>query len=273
MSSTSFLILLFAIPAQHTTEKPAKAENVESARASEWLKLAKQQAAEYQIHVGTDRDHKLILRAEPILRWTNPRYGQVHACAFIWTSRGRPEVLAKFITRYKPHRFATHGFQSLCLNTLTAQRADRRVWFPSRAGVELRPIPEAPKPADSPAVRLRQMRTLAREFSVHRRLNDQAEWQRLLTTPTYRYDSADENLLDGAMFVFVTDSVPMLVLLIETGRTADGYAWQYALARMTSANLGVFYKDQKVWSVPKLPWNYRNLREPIIKFVVSKAHQ
>ena len=104
-------------------------------------------------------------------------------------------------------------------------------------------------------------------------MGDQAEWQRLLTTPTYRYDSADENLLDGAMFVFVTDSVPMLVLLIETGRTADGYAWQYALARMTSANLGVFYKDQKVWSVPKLPWNYQNLREPIIKFVVSKAHQ
>ncbi len=271
MSSVSLLILLVALPAQvqsHPSEKPAGPDDVVSARAGEWLKLARQQAAQYQFHLGTGGKRQLTLRPKPVLQWTNPREGESYSYAFIWTNRGRPEVMAEFITRYTPRRYDTHGFQSLCLNTLTAQRDGRRVWQPSGAGVKLKAVPDAPTPAGSPAGRLRQLRALARTFSVHRhgRRDDDTEWQRLLTAPIYRYESADRNLLDGAMFVFVSDSVPKLTLLIEARRTTDGHEWRYAPVRLTSASLRVFYNGREVWDLPKKPWSVENPREPEILF-------
>ena len=39
---------------------------------NERMELMKKAAAEYEIYLGSDRQDKLSLRAEPILRWSNP---------------------------------------------------------------------------------------------------------------------------------------------------------------------------------------------------------
>ena len=51
---------------------------------------------------------------------------------------------------------------SLSLQPLVAEHSGGESWTPTRPGVELKPIPDAPAPAASPAQRLRQIRELAK---------------------------------------------------------------------------------------------------------------
>ena len=115
----------------------------------------------------TDSDpaKTLVLSSEPVLRWTNPLRGTVAGAVFVWVADGRPEVVASL------YRYTVEGkmveddeFQSLATTGLTATRDGRAVWAPRTAGINLAPIPGAPKPAATPAERLRQMRALAHEF-------------------------------------------------------------------------------------------------------------
>jgi hypothetical protein len=65
----------------------------ENTLAKEFLVVAKREAAAYTIrHVGSDRP--LALRAEPIMKWSNPVVGSIYGDVFIWTENGRPEAVA-----------------------------------------------------------------------------------------------------------------------------------------------------------------------------------
>jgi len=102
-----------------------------------------------------------------------------------------------------------HEFHSLSLSTLDVTRRGTHdaLWKPKRPGIELTPIEGAPPPARSAAQRLVQMRTLAREFSAATRDTQDKRWElRLLSQPLYRYESTDPDVLDGALFAFVTSA-------------------------------------------------------------------
>ena len=82
------------------------------------------------------------------------------------------------------------------------------VLMAERPGVELKPIPDAPKPGPTATSRLKQMRTLAAEYSVTAQYGDSKEQLRLLPAPVYRYASEKQGVTDGALFAFARGTDP-----------------------------------------------------------------
>jgi hypothetical protein len=123
--------------------------------------------------------------------------------------------------------------------------------------VQLKPIPDAPAPAKTPAQRLRQIRELAKDFTARQTAWSGVDYEmRLLLQPLYRYEGTERDLIDGALFAFVHAGDPEVFLLIEARQGGSTPEWQYALARFNSVFLAVRHKGREIWSVqPIVPWS------------------
>ena len=134
-------------------------------------------------------------------------------------------------------------------------------------------------PAEMPAARLRQMKTLASQFSSTmlgwKADKTDREPLRLLPQPLYRYDSKRSDVLDGAVFAFVQGTDPESLFLIEAFKKGDGFKWQFAFVRRTSGELEGRHKDNVVWHADRFPTNndprstHRSLGRPLDLSVLS----
>src|SRR5262249_26362888 len=117
-----------------------------SAESEVFQKYARKTAAEYDIRLVAEPDRKVVLRDEPILRWTNPVGGhQAHGEVFLWTDRGRPEaVLSLYEVTQTDGVHEHHEFSSLSLGDLKAQRSGAAAWAPPAGSVEMKRFPDAP---------------------------------------------------------------------------------------------------------------------------------
>jgi len=228
--------------------------------------FAKQEAASYTIRLdGSDRP--LTLRPEPVLLWSNPVMGTIYGDVFVWTADGRPEVVASIYRFYRPEPHRADEFHSLAFGRLIAEREGSAAWTPSRRGLELKPIPGAPPPAASAAARLRQMRTLAQEFTSRQTNRAGVDSDmRLLAQPIYRYENTKGDLVDGGLFVFVQGTDPELFLPIEARRTREGTTeWQYGATRMHGIHMRLYHRGREVWSVATIsPEQVFDTREPYV---------
>jgi hypothetical protein len=216
----------------------------------------------------------------PVMRWRNVVRGQVgEAMMVVWPHNGRPVAMASI---YPWDGKLIHEFDSLSRGTkVLAREKDRVFWSPATPGVEFKDVPKAPKPAKTPAERLRQMKVIAEGFKATMTgwaANDSdQEPLRLLPRPLYRYDLAkakepDPKLIDGVLFAFVLGTDPEVVLILEAVRTKaepeggvarpptpgeapekDEAVWQYACVRATSGGLEVRHGDEVVWTAKKHP--------------------
>ena len=272
MSVPTILLLFLSVPAQAAaTGGPAEAVGPadDKARAAEFLRFASQEANAYSFHrEAKEQGPPIVLHSEPILKWTNPIVGSISGGLYLWTAQGRPEVVASIYKWYSPVRPRDNEFQSLSLGTFVAQRDGAAVWMPGRPGVELKPFPESPPPAGTPAQRLRQMRNLAKGFAASHTDHRGVERDlRLLTQPVYRYEGTEADLIDGGLFVFVTGTDPEAFLLLEARQAGKAPRWYYALARMTHAKIVVSDRGREVWKVPLIdPAVVFDHREPYTKF-------
>jgi hypothetical protein len=227
----------------------------------------KRAAARYQIVSDSDPPKKLILAPEPVLHWTNPLRGTVAGAVFVWVVDGRPEAVASLFQYTSEGKTVEDDeFQSLATTALRATRDGQPVWVPRTAGVELAPIPGAPKPAATAAERLRQMRALAQEFHAFFDLAEEKSELRLLPKPLYRYETNRLDLPDGALFAFVQATDPEVLLVIEArslGGDSKAPVWQYGFARMSMVNLRAQHKDRNVWSV-NWATNYADPNQPYV---------
>jgi hypothetical protein len=224
---------------------------------SAWQRLFQQQADEYRIQF-VDRDASVQLRAEPILKWSQPVRGGGEGAVYLWTEHGRPVTIATFFiwpADNNRHGVA-HEFHSLVTEPLTARWRDR-TWSPPKNGVAWQHEDDLPTPAASSEQRLRQMRDLARQFQATSRDRQDKTWElRLLTRPLYRYDLPNGtgtppvgSLLDGGLFGFVEGTDLEIVLLLQAVQTENGPRWEYAFARMSDYRLAVRRNDRTVWDV------------------------
>ncbi|MDR3618059.1 MAG: hypothetical protein P4L85_01825 [Paludisphaera borealis] len=249
----------------------SEAQRDEKAMVEEFRALAKEEAASYTFRLeGSDRP--LRLRPESVLSYVDPVVGGVCGDVFIGTAEGRPEVVAAIYRFYArdPHRGA--AFDSMSLGKLTAERDGDVVWSPAKPGVELKPIPGAPAPADSAAGRLRQMRALAREFTsrqTNRAGVDSA--MRVLSQPLYRYEGTKGDLIDGGLFVFVHGGAPEIFMLIEARRMQDGTSeWRFGANRPHGIDLRLYHRGDLIWRAPEIPWSQIiDPREPYWGFRVD----
>jgi hypothetical protein len=232
--------------------KPATAEQKKVKRL---LALSQSEAARYTIFRDSARQEKLELQKEPVYVWTNVvRNGGQNGAVFVWTYRGRPEVVGSFHSNAandEPEKRAiTHEFHSLSPEILFPEREGPHRWQP-KSGLGSTPVPDAPAPANSPRQRMIQMREIVRKFSAHSIDLDKQTWQlRVLTEPLFRYKSTDPKVIDGALFAFVTSAGtdPEVIILLEASEGEAGLAWRYAVCRFSDLDLFVKYKDVEIWT-------------------------
>ena len=239
-------------------------------RADEFRDFAKQAIATYTVRPAAG-DRPLTLQPEPILRWSNPIVGEIYGDVFIWTSKGRPEVVGSLHKWYSPNHHSAIEFVSLSTGRVVVERGGQEIWAPSRSGIEMKAIPEAPAPATAPAQRLRQMRELAKDFTGREELYEETEREmRLLSQPLYRHAESQEPLIDGGLFAFVQGTDPETLLLIEARRVDGQPRWEYGLARLNHVAMRVSHRGRPVWSAPLLPWAVvQDRRQPYSTLGVS----
>jgi hypothetical protein len=217
-------------------------------------------AAEYTIYRDTSRKERAELRREPVFVGGDPVRSGGDCAVFVWTCRGRAEAIGTiFSFPTTGPRKLYHEFHTLSLSVLDVSRAGTHAstWTPLAPGIELAAVQGAPRPARSAAQRLSQMRALTRDFSASTK--DQMDRRlelRLLPQPLYRYESTDPDVVDGALFAFVTSTDPEALLVIEARKPAlaDDPVWQYAACRMTDLGLVVRHKGEDVFTAPLIPY-------------------
>jgi hypothetical protein len=266
LDALSVVALCGAVCAQ----APASKNDDDSARAARAAVLARKAVEEFSLRAG---DVALVLEREPVLVWANPVVGSIHGAVFVWTANGRPQAITSSFKWFTPAKHMGVEFHSLATRPITGAREGKQVWYPSRGGIALAPIRDAPAPADLAAARLRQMRALASQFTATATTPEGVTHDlRLLTKPIYRDSNAESGALsDGALFVFVLGTDPEVALRIEARPDNRGLAqWHYALARMSIRGLSASYRGQAVWSAPSIALGANSIlydrREPFTEF-------
>jgi hypothetical protein len=245
------LVLLLGCAAGLRADDPKPAPADQPNNAKRLLALHLGHAEEYEIFRNRNRREKLELQRNPVYVWTNPlRSGGQNGAVFVWTYKGRAEVVGSiFSYPVDGGRQMLHELHSLSSEILVPVRAGPKSWEP-KAGFTLKPLPEAPPPADSARQRGFQLRALSRDFTAHSIDREQTTWQlRLLPQPLYRYESTDPKVIDGALFTFVTSAGtdPEAMIVLEARQTDKGPQWQYAVARFSDLNVFVEHKKVEVW--------------------------
>jgi hypothetical protein len=235
-------------------EKPREKEDAEFAKAQQmkWNDFYRTEAAGYAISLNDDRRKVLKMQPQPVLLWSNPlRYGETNGSVFVWTFEGRVEAVGtvfSHLARQEPEkRYIAHSFLSLSLEPLVAERNETSAWSIKVPGIQPEKIPDAPVPAATAPLRLTQMRDLAREFSATTTLEGVEQELRLLSQPLYRYESTLPEVVDGALFTFVTGTDPELMLVIEARRTAAGPVWHFGAGPFSDLPITLRHKQVALW--------------------------
>lgn len=259
MNAAARLILVFAATIQ--VKDDSASQEAARSRHERILKIYTSDAAEYTIYRDSSRKERIELRRKPVLVCSNPTREGGDGAVFVWTCRGRAEVIGTLFSfpTIGPRQLY-HEFHSLSLSVLDVSRAGTHAstWTPSAPGIELAALTGAPGPAQSAAQRLSQMRELAREFSASTtNRSDRRLELRLLPQPLYRYESTDPDVVDGALFAFVTSTDPEALLVIEARKpSADGGpVWDYAVCQLTDLGLVVRHKGEEMFTAPLIPYN------------------
>jgi hypothetical protein len=289
MLLSRWLWIVLALPCQAPERASSKqlAEPAVQALHERLLALYTSEAAGYTIFRDSSRTERVELRREPVYVWTNPlRQNGQSGAVFVWTCRGRAEVIGTFFSSpANAPQNLNHEFHSLAVSVLDVSRSGPNTWTPQAPGIDLVAIAGAPAPARSSAQRLVQIRELARDFSVTTQDDKEKRWElRLLPKPLYRYESTDPEVLDGAVFAFVTsagtDPEALLVIEARKPKGAAGAVWHYGVGRFTDMNLWVRHKGREVFAGALIPWDspqqdpkhrYRAFRDRTISLVEEPA--
>ena len=188
----------------------------EKARAAASSEHGRKEVGALTIRAAGPAGEEFQLIRKPVLKWSNPIRGSVYGDVYIWTLKGRPEVVGSFLEWFQPIQSKEIELHSLSLGPLVAERPDQLSWTTDKAGVDFKPIPGAPAAAATAALRLRQMRELAKDFTARQISHTGIEYEmRLLLQPIYRYEGTEGDLVDGALFAIVHAGDPEVFLQIE----------------------------------------------------------
>ena len=263
MSTPSFapVCIALALAAQATDGK----QHLADANADR-LKFMKDSVQSYRLARSGDDAAVFKLQSDPVFRLGKQGDGVVlEGAIFLWADEvDRPAAAAQvFLVQSAAHSAGEwrHEFTSLSTRSFTATQAGKPRWMPMVAGVAFQPIPGAPKPADTPKERLRQMRELAGEFRAEDDFWGRG-WSilRLLPRPISRYGKVAATPEDGALFAFVLGTDPEAFLFIEARKGNGGLEWQYAFAPMTCWRSGPSTRgDPSGASVERSTGNRSNL--------------
>jgi hypothetical protein len=189
----------------------------------------------------------LTFAPKPLLRYSDPTRGggneaaaNVLLDASVWRlgTEGRPTALVAVEIYEAPDasRLLAYEFLSLSATKFSLRHKTEKIrWDATGSALDLKEVPDAPKPAATAAARLAQMRQLARRFAAKERLKNESIECRVLTQPIDRYQSPAEKIVDGAIFAYANGTNPEVGVVFES----DGERWRYGILRLTAAELSV----------------------------------
>ena len=189
----------------------------------------------------------LAVAAKPLLRYSDPTRGGVKTEAAdnvlldagVWRlgTEGRPTALVtvEIYLERKGSRVLSFEFLSLTEAKFSLKNKEGVRWDATGSALQLKELPEAPKPAATAAARLVQMRQMVRRFAATEKFNKQPIDCRLLPQPIDRYESAAQKVADGAIFAFANGTNPEVGIAFES----DGERWRYGILRLTAAESAV----------------------------------
>ena len=189
----------------------------------------------------------LTMASKPLLRYSDPTPRLVCLDAGVWRlgAEGRPTALVTLELYQAPDGSRLLSFEFLSLTekkfSLKHKTEDVR-WDATASGLDLKELPDAPKPAAMAAARLTQMRQLARRFVAKERYNKEFTESRLIAQPIDRYQSEAEKIVDGAIFAFANGTNPEIGIVLE----ASGERWRYGTLRFCSAEATVTLDGKEV---------------------------
>ena len=225
-----------------------QAEDSKEERAAR-LELMKASMAKYDVHSADEPRATYRPQADPVIRFTNPVGATKDGVIFLWIGEdGRPEAaIQSFLMRTG---LWGQEFTTLSRAPLVAEKRSGFSWRPRR-GLEFKPVPGAPKPADSGDQRLRQMKEMVEGFEVSDDFR-QKGWQALrpMPKPFARYGKPGTATVDGGMFCFALGTDPEAFLLLEANEGKDGAGWHYAFAPQSMYALKASWKGKEAWSIP-----------------------
>jgi hypothetical protein len=230
-------------------------------------------AGRYDFFADAQRKTKFERCEKPLLKYTNPLQGDVYGHVYVWTHRGRPEVIGA-VFDHRTQGTAYTELHTLARAGVVGCRDGREFWKPAGAGVAFQAVPGAPAPAATDTARLLQMRELSRGFSVERdHPADGKQAMRMMAHPIFRYASPETDTLDGAIFLFVDGTTdPEAYLLLEaTG--AERKTWRFAFARMNLVEFRAEYRSELVWHVPRVGWDVVYDRHEPYAIIHEKAQR
>jgi hypothetical protein len=234
-----------------TEKQPDISAPTEKELADKRIVFMKSALDHFSIRVGDRKENSRV--SDPCLRWTNSvgegdtAQGIVAVYAH---NKGRPDALAKFFL-IGAKKWVTE-FAIIAEKDVAILRSGDEFWKPSEYVCKFSDLPKSPVPADKPALRMAQMRTIAADFSVVNYFGVKEEKQnmRLLTQPVYRY-AEEGKILDGAVFVFAIGTDAECCVLVEAAKDDKGSHYRYAVAPMSIFKLEVSYKDAPVWQIER----------------------
>ena len=197
----------------------------------------------------------LAMTSKPLLRYSDPTRGgikdeganNVLMDAGVWRvgTEGRPTALVTLEIYRAPNGTHVLSYEFLSLTeakfALKHKTEDVR-WDATASGLSFKELPDAPKPATTPAARLVQMRQHARRFTAKETFNKETVECRLIAQPIDRYQSDAEKIVDGAIFALANGTNPETGIVFES----DGERWRYGILRLSTAEATVALDGKQV---------------------------
>jgi hypothetical protein len=261
---------LHSLPARAEEEQPNAAQLKQQREAR--LRAMHKQVDTVAVKSGSGNEGQpASLHPEPLFRYADVPRGIIEASLWCWGAKGRPVALTK-LEMVAP-RDNVVGHWQYCIASLAEQPLvvtwpTRPQFLATKAGVDFRPIPDAPLPDDKPAGRLRQMKDLVKRFSATIFVDgkqDLKQEMRQLASPIHRYSDVDSGLTDGSIFGFSTNGTnPDVLLLIEAVAAGQQPSqWKFAVVGLTYAEFHVRISETEVYQMPFPPrmdtWTIRIL--------------
>lgn len=215
------------------------------------------------------------LNETPLFRYHDARRDILDAALWGYGRQGRPAALMKT----EAYRIDSGEKWVFCLASLSdgiinAAWDDGATYRAKQPGLELKDIPNAPRPAASANLRLIQIKRLTERVAAQiQNAEDDREPMRLMPTPICRYDDKDGGLIDGAIFGYTMGTNPDVLLVIELHEQDGRQQWRCGAAGMTSAGFAVlldgseFLRQEWTLDVSGRPnaydrWMWRRVIEP-----------
>jgi hypothetical protein len=197
----------------------------------------------------------LTFASKPLLRYSDPTRGGVGNVptanilldAGVWRlgTEGRPTALVTVEIYQGPDRSRVVSFEFLSFTESKfslKHKTENVYWNATASALNLKELPDAPKPAAAAAARLTQMRQLVRRFAAKETYRNQPIECRLLAQPIDRYESTANKIADGAIFAFANGTNPELGVVFES----DGERWRYGVVRLSGAEASVTLDGREV---------------------------